>query len=173
MYTQETISVDAFSNISSVVLSPSDGAPADFTAAQAIDVCANLVIRRRESFEFSHLSVREFLEGLEHRKIDAFFSEGSNAFIAQSCLRYLTYKIGVEMATDAPEDPLEVETGETKSAGVEVEEYSGEQGDGSTGALSISKENVDLEDNVASRFLERVARTLIDEDRGAGYLFRC
>lgn len=108
MYAQETITIDAFASISSVALSSPDKPRSSFTGRDVIDVCGNLVVRQKSSFELSHLSVREFFEGLNHRNVDTFLSPSSNAFIACACLRYLTYKI--DAAVETPQD-LEVSSG--------------------------------------------------------------
>ena len=93
MYARETISIEAFASISSVALSSQGGNHSAFTGEQIIDVCANLVVRRKTSFELSHLSVREFLEGLEQRNVNEFLPARSNASIAQACLQHLSHKI--------------------------------------------------------------------------------
>jgi len=106
MYARETITIDAFADISSVALSAPGEPHASFTGGEVIDVCANLVVRRKAWFELAHLSVREFLEGLNHRNVDTFLSTSSNAFIACACLRHLTRKI--DAAIEAPQDLEEV-----------------------------------------------------------------
>lgn len=70
---------------------------------QVLDVCANLVMSDdKNSFRFTHLSVREFLEGLsETRQIYYFRSDEANANIASACLSYL------ESTTDSASNKME------------------------------------------------------------------
>ena len=114
MYARETISIEAFASISSVALLPQGGNHSAFTGEQIIDVCANLVVQRKTSFELSHLSVREFLEGLEQRNVNEFLPARSNASIAHACLRHLSHKI------DTIESPYDLDAPGNTRLGLEL-----------------------------------------------------
>ncbi|KAJ2991079.1 hypothetical protein NUW58_g2655 [Xylaria curta] len=73
---------------------------ANFTAAEVLDVCCNLIIERDGFFEFVHLSVREFFEGLHSRGIDTYLPEESHAALAQACLRYLNQALEAKDITE-------------------------------------------------------------------------
>lgn len=96
MYVQDTVTADVFAHIASSALSA--GSTSAFTASEVIDVCFNLVVSRNETLEFAHLSVREFFEGLDKRKVDRFLPENGNRYIAIACLRYLHSQIEIEGA---------------------------------------------------------------------------
>ncbi|KAL6863996.1 hypothetical protein J3F83DRAFT_182220 [Trichoderma novae-zelandiae] len=60
-----------------------------FSGDQVLDVCSNLIVTRQKSFDFVHLSVREFFERLHSRGIHSYQPERGHAAIAAACLRYL------------------------------------------------------------------------------------
>ncbi|GAB1320899.1 NACHT domain-containing protein [Madurella fahalii] len=94
MYARDTVTAGVVACIASSALPA--GSAAAFTVAEIIDVCSNLVVSRNGSFEFAHLSVREFFEGLDKRKVDKFLPEHSNGHIAIACLRCLDSQIEIE-----------------------------------------------------------------------------
>jgi ankyrin repeat protein len=100
MYARNTLTTDVFACIASSTL-PS-GTASGFEAAEVIDVCANLIISRNGAFEFAHLSVREFLEGVHKRDVDNMLPARGNAAIAIACLRLLHSKIdlAIHKSTD-------------------------------------------------------------------------
>lgn len=79
--------LNGFAALASVALAT--GADTEFTGANVLDVCSNLIVEREYYFEFAHLSVREFFEGLQGRRIDEFLREEGHAALAQACLRHL------------------------------------------------------------------------------------
>ncbi|KAI0554188.1 hypothetical protein F4679DRAFT_579797 [Xylaria curta] len=87
LYAQEPISLDGFAALASIALATESRT--NFTAVEVLDVCANLVVLRENSFEFAHLSVREFFEKLGNRQIDVYSPEEGHAALAQGCLRFL------------------------------------------------------------------------------------
>ncbi|KAI1658927.1 hypothetical protein F4813DRAFT_33676 [Daldinia decipiens] len=91
MYAKKPLSIDAFASIASSSLSPEKSNT--FSGAEVTDVCSNLIVIRGEAFEFAHLSVREFFEGISKRGIQTFLSVQSNSFITVACLRYLTTQL--------------------------------------------------------------------------------
>ncbi|KAM7219021.1 hypothetical protein V8F06_005613 [Rhypophila decipiens] len=82
-----SISMEAFAHIACYRLQSGSGP--GFTVAEITDVCANLIVARSGSFEFAHLSVREFLEGLRERNIQTFLSDFCHESIAVACLQLL------------------------------------------------------------------------------------
>ena len=90
MYSQQAIGVELFTDMATSALKPGSSA---YTTAEVVDVCSNLVVTRNEVFEFAHLSVREFLEGLPKRNIDTFLPNKGNARIAAACLQYVSNRI--------------------------------------------------------------------------------
>ncbi|KAI1415399.1 hypothetical protein F5Y13DRAFT_196737 [Hypoxylon sp. FL1857] len=88
MYAKRALSIKAFTSLASSVFPPE--IIGDFTDDQIIDICSNLIVVRGKIFEFAHLSVREFFEGINKREIDVFLPMQSHGFIATACLRYLT-----------------------------------------------------------------------------------
>jgi len=95
MYAVEPVTAEVFAAIASSTL-PS-GTAAGFTASEVIDVCSNLIVSRHGSFEFAHLSVREFFEGLHKRNHDKLLPVHSNWCLATACLRLLHDQIEVEI----------------------------------------------------------------------------
>ncbi|KAI0190179.1 hypothetical protein EV127DRAFT_389290 [Xylaria flabelliformis] len=87
LYAQEPMSLDGFAALASIALATESSTK--FTAVEVLDVCANLVVLRESSFEFAHLSVREFFEKLGNRQIDVYSPEEGHAALAQACLRFL------------------------------------------------------------------------------------
>ncbi|KAI0856607.1 hypothetical protein F4860DRAFT_398338 [Xylaria cubensis] len=87
LYAQEPMSLDGFAALASIALATESST--EFTAVEVLDVCANLVVLRESSFEFAHLSVREFFEKLGNRHIDVYSPEEGHAALAQACLRFL------------------------------------------------------------------------------------
>lgn len=86
---RESVSVEEFAVIASALLSPASDEGYAYTGADVRDVCANFVVARGESFQFAHLSVREFLENLTRRGIDNMIPEKSHARVARACLLHL------------------------------------------------------------------------------------
>ncbi|OTA07712.1 hypothetical protein A9Z42_0086230 [Trichoderma parareesei] len=87
LYAQESISIEALAALaSSESTSESETA---FSGDEVLDVCSNLIVTRQNSFDFVHLSVREFFERLSNRGIHSYQLEACHAAIAAACLRYL------------------------------------------------------------------------------------
>lgn len=87
LYAQESISIEALAVLaSSESTSESETA---FSGDEVLDVCSNLIVTRQNSFDFVHLSVREFFERLSNRGIHSYQLEACHAAIAAACLRYL------------------------------------------------------------------------------------
>ncbi|PTB48811.1 hypothetical protein M431DRAFT_127355 [Trichoderma harzianum CBS 226.95] len=87
LYAQESISLEALA-VLACTKSKSESGTA-FSSDEVLDVCSNLIVTRQNSFDFAHLSVREFFERLHNRDIHSYQSEISHAVIAAACLRYL------------------------------------------------------------------------------------
>ncbi|KAM0481785.1 hypothetical protein ACHAPX_003111 [Trichoderma viride] len=87
LYAQESISLEALA-VLACTKSESESGTA-FSSDEVLDVCSNLIVTRQNSFDFAHLSVREFFERLHNRDIHSYQSEISHAAIAAACLRYL------------------------------------------------------------------------------------
>ncbi|KAM7197300.1 hypothetical protein V8F33_005728 [Rhypophila sp. PSN 637] len=87
LYAKASISMEAFAHIACCHLQSVSGP--GFTVAEITDVCANLIIARSGSFQFAHLSVREFLEGLRERNLQTFLSDFCQERIAVACLQLL------------------------------------------------------------------------------------
>ncbi|KAM0452042.1 hypothetical protein ACHAPV_009666 [Trichoderma viride] len=87
LYAQESISLEALA-VLACTKSKSESETA-FSSDEVLDVCSNLIVIRQNSFDFAHLSVREFFERLHNRDIHSYQSEISHAAIATACLRYL------------------------------------------------------------------------------------
>lgn len=87
MYAQDTINIEAFACLASSALQP-EGSPG-FTPTEISDVCSNLIVVRSTSFEFAHLSVREFLEELPKRDINQLLPDTSHGRVSIACLRLL------------------------------------------------------------------------------------
>ncbi|KAJ4860026.1 ankyrin repeats (3 copies) domain-containing protein [Trichoderma breve] len=87
LYAQESISLEALA-VLACTKSKSESGTA-FSSDEVLDVCSNLIVTRQNSFDFAHLSVREFFERLHNRDIHSYQSEISHAAIAAACLRYL------------------------------------------------------------------------------------
>ncbi|KAI0105523.1 hypothetical protein GGR51DRAFT_192292 [Nemania sp. FL0031] len=87
LHAKKDISLTGLATLASVAL----GIESDskFTRTDILDVCSNLVVGREYSFQFAHLSVREFLEGLHNRQIDTFLREEGHAALARACIGYL------------------------------------------------------------------------------------
>ncbi|KAI1167471.1 hypothetical protein F5B18DRAFT_601893 [Nemania serpens] len=124
LYAQESLPLDGFATLASVAL----GTEADvkLTGANVLDVCSNLIVEREYSFEFAHLSVREFFEGLQGRRVDSFLREEGHAALAQACLRYLNQALvpvrGDWLQEKIAERILQSEPGESEErVGTEAE----------------------------------------------------
>ncbi|KAI0852291.1 putative ankyrin repeat-containing protein [Daldinia vernicosa] len=91
MYAKDSLSIEAFASIASSALSSEMSST--FSGAEVTDVCSNLIVIRGKDFEFAHLSVREFFEGISKPGIETFLSAQSNGFISVACLRYLTKQL--------------------------------------------------------------------------------
>ncbi|KAI1128059.1 hypothetical protein F5Y10DRAFT_292341 [Nemania abortiva] len=87
LYAKEPMSLNGVAALASVALDMD--ADSNFSGTDVLDVCSNLAIEQEHLFQFAHLSVREFFEGLRGRQIDTFLREESHAILAQACLRYL------------------------------------------------------------------------------------
>ncbi|KAI1754330.1 hypothetical protein F4782DRAFT_539160 [Xylaria castorea] len=87
LYSQEPMSLDGFAALASVAFATE--LDNKYTAVEVIYVCSNLIVKRESSFEFAHLSVREFFEKLNKRRIDTYLPEEGNAALAQACLLFL------------------------------------------------------------------------------------
>ncbi|KAI0481698.1 hypothetical protein F4859DRAFT_475673 [Xylaria cf. heliscus] len=87
LYATEPISLNGFAALASVALVTEPDTI--YTAAEVLDVCSNLIVERESSFEFAHLSVREFFERLNNRQIYTYQPEEGHAALAQACLQYL------------------------------------------------------------------------------------
>ncbi|KAL6792575.1 hypothetical protein GGI42DRAFT_364041 [Trichoderma sp. SZMC 28013] len=87
LHAQESISLEALA-VLACRKSKSESGTA-FSSDEVLDVCSNLIVTRQNSFDFAHLSVREFFERLHNRDIHNYQSEISHAAIAAACLRYL------------------------------------------------------------------------------------
>jgi len=94
MCARDTIDIDAFAHMACYALQRENGPV--FSPIEISDVCSNLVVVRSKSFEFAHLSVREFLEGLlPKRKMDKLLPDTSHGRIAIACLRLLSHESGM------------------------------------------------------------------------------
>ncbi|KAK3298835.1 uncharacterized protein B0H64DRAFT_83679 [Chaetomium fimeti] len=92
IFAQDTVTAEVFACIASSTmqqLKTTTAVAAGVGAAEVIDVCSNLVTSRNGSFEFAHLSVREFFEGVYKRGVDRFLPINGNSCIATACLRHL------------------------------------------------------------------------------------
>lgn len=120
LYAREPIDLNDFA----LLASPHSNAA--YTTYEVLSVCANLVTSNDQGiFRFTHLSVREFLEGLSGRELHGrcityFRQEEGNAAIASACLSYLTAT--VPSMSDKMKDHLSVsKQRETRPA---LKEYS-------------------------------------------------
>ncbi|ROT37869.1 hypothetical protein SODALDRAFT_324350 [Sodiomyces alkalinus F11] len=104
LYAQDSIRIEEFAFLASSALDP-DGVQR-FTQSEIIDVCCNLVVVRGRAFEFAHLSVREFLEGLPKRNVDKMLPRESNMSIAMACLTYMSREFDNWKGLD-PDKPAE------------------------------------------------------------------
>lgn len=99
LYAQESISIEALA-VLACTESTSESETA-FSSDEVLDVCSNLIVTRQNSFDFVHLSVREFFERLHKREIHSYEPETGHAAIAAACLRYLNMALvsnrGVEL----------------------------------------------------------------------------
>ena len=89
LYCQKSFSVENVATLASIALESEDPS---FSGTDVLDVCENLVATgssKDDILGFTHLSVREFLEGLESRSIIDFRKEEGNAGVAIAGLRYL------------------------------------------------------------------------------------
>ncbi|KAI1799968.1 hypothetical protein F4811DRAFT_541451 [Daldinia bambusicola] len=91
MYAKRSLTIEAFASIASSALSSETRST--FSEAEVTDVCSNLIVIRGKAFEFAHLSVREFFEGISKRGIETFLPDQSNYFMSVACLRYLTQRL--------------------------------------------------------------------------------
>ncbi|KAK4165517.1 ankyrin repeat protein [Cladorrhinum sp. PSN259] len=92
LYAQASLPIEAFAYIASSALQSSTDTATksgDFTAIEITDVCCNLMVSRGGSFYFSHLSVREFFEGLPKRDVHRFEEQTCHSCIAEACLGHL------------------------------------------------------------------------------------
>lgn len=64
LYAQESISLEALA-VLACTKSKSESETA-FSSDEVLDVCSNLIVTRQNSFDFAHLSVREFFERLHN-----------------------------------------------------------------------------------------------------------
>ncbi|OPB46030.1 1-alkyl-2-acetylglycerophosphocholine esterase [Trichoderma guizhouense] len=87
LYAQESISLEALAVLACTKSKFESGTA--FSSFEVLDVCSNLIVTRQNSFDFAHLSVREFFERLHNRDVHSYQSEISHAAIAAACLRYL------------------------------------------------------------------------------------
>lgn len=99
LYSKDSISIKSFAHIASSALP--DGSSDGFSSIELMDVCSNLITVRGRIFEFAHLSVREFFEGLGKRNINTFVSPSSNALLAGVCIRYF-WERSYMCSPDAP-----------------------------------------------------------------------
>ncbi|KAK4213489.1 ankyrin repeat protein [Rhypophila decipiens] len=106
LYAKASISMEAFAHIACYHLQSGSGP--GFTVTEITDVCANLIIARSGSFEFAHLSVREFLEGLRRRNLQTFLSDFCQESIAVACLQLLHAIPDDDPEFDEPENPDKV-----------------------------------------------------------------
>lgn len=104
LYADDTIPAEGLASIASTAPLLHDSGKvepattnAQITVGEIIDVCENLVILRDGNFVFAHLSVREFLETLPKRQVDALRYEDGNAAIAVACLKYYLSKTGEKL----------------------------------------------------------------------------
>ena len=104
LYARESISIAGFAVLASTALAPEPGVA--FTAEEVLDVCANLIITRQTSFDFAHLSVREFFERLQNRNINEYLPSPGHAAIAQACLQYLNLALIEGKGSDLKERVL-------------------------------------------------------------------
>ncbi|KAH8664515.1 hypothetical protein BX600DRAFT_464581 [Xylariales sp. PMI_506] len=104
LYAIKSISINEFAAIASSVVA--SGTDSGFSSAEIVDVCSNLVVMRSDSFDFAHLSVREFLERLPKREINTYLPDNGNARIAEACLNYLISQIKsvIDNATGKPNE---------------------------------------------------------------------
>ena len=67
------------------------------------------MVAQAGSFGFAHLSVREFLEGLKSRSIDAYLPTYGHAALASVCVQFLNQELSavkpVEIPPEFKEDP--------------------------------------------------------------------
>lgn len=87
LYAQDTIPLESFSILASIALS--DDPEIVYSRNDIVDVCANLVVNRGDSFQFAHLSVREFLEHLPKRQVTTLMAEAGHVALARACLLHL------------------------------------------------------------------------------------
>lgn len=87
LYAQEPITLEALAMLACTKSKSESGTA--FSSDEVLDVCSNLIVTRQYSFDFAHLSVREFFERLHNRDVHSYQSEISHAAIAAACLRYL------------------------------------------------------------------------------------
>ncbi|KAK8088520.1 hypothetical protein PG997_003481 [Apiospora hydei] len=87
LYAQQTIPLESFSRFASIALSDDPGIV--YNSHEIVDVCSNLIVSRSDSFQFAHLSVREFLEHLQKRQVTTMMAEDGHAALARACLLQL------------------------------------------------------------------------------------
>ncbi|KDN64257.1 hypothetical protein CSUB01_01350 [Colletotrichum sublineola] len=114
LYAHKTIDLDSFASIASSYFS-GGSSNQNYEGLEVIDVCANLVIQRpgTYTFEFAHLSVREFFEGLDQKGIKDFISKTGHESIAVACIRHLLHAAtrgmaGLELDSNCDEDIAQV-----------------------------------------------------------------
>ncbi|KAK4204557.1 hypothetical protein QBC40DRAFT_336757 [Triangularia verruculosa] len=124
MYVETEVPIDSFVYIASYGMTITDHGKqlAPITKHEVMDVCSNLVTLREFTFEFAHLSVREFLESLSRlHKIDDFLPERSHACIASACLRHMMHRLpafesqllrDTKKVDEDPEDDIDGDNGE-------------------------------------------------------------
>lgn len=106
LFADHRLSVDGVAAIASTVgFSDVDGEsgskpaqPSQVSISEIIDVCENLVVIKDDTFQFAHLSVREFLEGLPQRQVEAMAPEAGNGAIAVAYLRYFMWKANLKLS---------------------------------------------------------------------------
>ncbi|KAK7940733.1 uncharacterized protein PG986_013120 [Apiospora aurea] len=87
LYAQQTIPLESFSRFASIALSDDPGIIYD--SHEIVDVCSNLIVSRSDSFQFAHLSVREFLEHLQKRQVTTMMAGDGHAALARASLLQL------------------------------------------------------------------------------------
>ncbi|KAI8953944.1 hypothetical protein F4801DRAFT_587878 [Xylaria longipes] len=132
LYAKQLMSPNGFAALISVALATELNTK--YTTVQILDVCSNLIVERENSFEFAHLSVREFFEKLSKRQINTYLPEEGHAALAQACLQYLNQALVPEKV--ARERAMRVMY--SKRTEVECEEKS--EGDGQKDSTEVEIE---------------------------------
>ncbi|KAK8055731.1 hypothetical protein PG993_000958 [Apiospora rasikravindrae] len=102
LYAKHTIPLKSFTKFASIALS--NDKDVVYSSNEVVDVCTNFIVRRTDSFQFAHLSVREFLEHLPKRQVTTMMAEAGHVALARACLLRLQ-SIASEMAKIGIDQP--------------------------------------------------------------------